>query len=93
MSQTTLHIKTDQEIKEKAEKFAKSNGITLTALVNLSLRQVLNTGQITLQEQLAPNAKTGKILKEALADYKAGRNIYKFNDIEDAIKHLHLENV
>jgi len=72
---TTIHIKTDKKVKERAERFAKANGLTLTAFINLSIHQVLNTGRLTIEEPLVPNTKTAKQLKKILNDADAGRNM------------------
>ena len=89
---TTLHIKTDKKVKERAEKLAKDNGITLTALINLSLRQTINFGKIALYaetENLEPNEGTKKILREALKDVRAGKNLSpRFASAEQAFDWL-----
>jgi len=72
---TTLHIKTDKKVKERAEKFAKHYGLTLTALVNLSLHQTLEQGQLNLNLPEVPNKKTARELKQMERDIKAGRNL------------------
>lgn len=86
---TMLHIKIDKKIKQQAEKFAKNNGLTITALVNLSLRGVLNNGGLMIGEPEIPNAKTAKILRQAIKDSKAGKGLSPvFDNMEDAIKYL-----
>lgn len=72
---TTIHIKTDKKVKERAEKFAKANGMTLTTFVNLSIHQVLNRGQLIVEEPFEPKAKTGKELKQILKDIEGGKNL------------------
>ena len=85
---TTLHIKTDKKIKDQAKKFAKANGITITALVNLSLRQIINNQSVPELPEI-PNAQTAKALRQAMKDSKTGKNMSpKFNNMEDAIKYL-----
>ena len=87
-----MHIKTDKALKQRAEKIAKANGLTLTALVNLSIRQTINTGTVTLEEPLEFNKKTQKELDKRLRDVKAGKNLSPvFDNMEDAIKYLGLE--
>lgn len=86
---TTLHIKTDKKVKERAEKFAKANGITVTALVNLSLHQVLNSGRLVIEEPLEPNAKTAKELKRIIKDADQGKNMSPvFSSVEAMDKYL-----
>mgnify|MGYP001588543014 CR=1 FL=1 len=89
---TIMHIKTDKSLKERAESIAKANGLTLTAFVNISIRQIINTGNITLEEPLEFNKKTQKELDKRLKDVKAGKNLSPvFNKMEDAIRYLGLE--
>lgn len=89
---TIMHIKTDSALKQRAEKLAHANSLTLTAFVNLSIRQTLNTGNITLEEPLEFNKKTQKELDKRLKDVKAGKNLAgPFNNMEEMIKSLGLE--
>jgi len=73
--QTMLHIKTDKKIRTQLTKIAKDNGLTVTALVNFSLRSLIKNPKIDLILYPEPNARTRKILDEAEEDFKAGRNI------------------
>ena len=89
---TTIHIKTDKKIKERADKFAKANGVTLTTFVNLSLKQSLDMGRIILksnEDTYEPNEKTRKELKKILSDIKTGKNLSPaFSNMDDAFKWL-----
>ena len=88
--QTTIHIKTDKAIKKRAEQFASQNGITLTALINIALRQVLTEKRLVIGEPLVPNAKTGKLLLQRSADAKKGKNMSPaFTDPKKALDWLH----
>ena len=92
MPQATLNIKTDQALMNQVKQLAGSFGISVTTFVNLSLRQSVSNRQLVVEEPLVPNAKTGKILKRAIKDIKAGRNLSpNFSNIEDAIRYLKLE--
>ena len=86
---TTIHIKTDSKVKARAERFAKANNMTLTTFINLSIHQVLNRGQLIIDEPLVPNAKTAKELKRILKDADAGKNMSPvFNSIEEMDTYL-----
>ncbi len=89
---TIMHIKTDKALKQRMDKLAKANGLTLTALVNLSIRQTLNMGTISLEEPMEFNQKTQKELDKRLRDVRAGKNLAgPFENMEAMIKSLGLE--
>ncbi|MBI4084623.1 MAG: type II toxin-antitoxin system RelB/DinJ family antitoxin, partial [Candidatus Levybacteria bacterium] len=45
--QTVIHIKADREVKENAQKAAKDLGLTLSDIINASLRNFIRTREIT----------------------------------------------
>ena len=67
--------KTEPELKRRAEKFARDTGMSLSDVVNLSLRQAVNLGRIVIEKPLMPNAKTARQLAAGLKDIKAGENL------------------
>jgi addiction module RelB/DinJ family antitoxin len=73
MKTAIINIKSDTSLKKGAEAFAQELGISLSDLVNLSLRYVVTTRSITLDLRPTPNKETAKILREELADIKAGK--------------------
>ena len=73
MKTTVINIKSDRSLKAGAEQFAKELGISLSDLVNLSLRYVVTTRSITLDLRPTPNAATDAILREELAHIKKGQ--------------------
>ena len=87
--QTMLHIKTDKKIRAQLTKIAKDNGLTVTALVNFTLRSLIKNPKIEPILYPEPNAKTQKRIAEALADFKTGRNISgPFNTAEELDQHF-----
>ncbi|MDO8591981.1 MAG: hypothetical protein Q7R60_03620 [bacterium] len=75
MSSTLLSIKTDDQTKQDLKAFAAELGISSTAFVNLVIRQALRDRRITLSTDFEPTPYLQKIIKEAEADYAAGKNI------------------
>jgi antitoxin component of RelBE/YafQ-DinJ toxin-antitoxin module len=71
---TILHIKTDKKVRDQVEKLAKTNGMTITALVNISLRSLINKPILELDLAPALNAKTKKAMLKAQEDRIAGNN-------------------
>ncbi len=76
MSKTiTMNIRMDEDTRKKLKDFAGQVGIPATSLVNASIKQMLRNQQVTLSTSLEPTPYLEKIIKEAEADYKAGKNI------------------
>ncbi len=69
---TMLNIKTDSKLKKEAQKVAKEMGLSISVLVNQSLRKLVETRSITFQAPLVPNAKTAKILDQVTKEIKTG---------------------
>lgn len=88
---TMLNIKTDSKLKKEAQKVAKEMGLSMSVLVNQSLKKLVETRSITFQAPLIPNAKTAKILDKAIKEIKVGE--YKkwptFETAKEMIDYLH----
>ncbi|HMA77663.1 MAG TPA: DUF6364 family protein [Candidatus Paceibacterota bacterium] len=72
---TVLSIKTDKETKAAAQEVAKSMGLTLSALVNSYLKQVVATRRVELYAPEPMSPELEATLTEIDADIKAGRNL------------------
>lgn len=89
MSQIPVTVKIDADVKQQAQKLAKSLGLSLSAIVENKLREVVRERRVIFDEELIPNEKTTKELKEIEADIKAGRNLSApFKSFEELEKHL-----
>lgn len=89
MKTAIINIKSDQSLKSGAEQFAKELGISLSDLVNLSLRYVLATRSITLDLRPEPNAETERIVRTELATIGAGKHASPaFSDTKEAFAWL-----
>lgn len=88
---TMLNIKTEKSLKTKAQKVARDLGLPLSAVLNQYLKEFVQEQRIVFQKPLVPNAKTRKILDEALKDIREG-NIEDFSPVfhnsKDAIAWL-----
>lgn len=71
---TVLNVKTDTDVKKKAQKLAKDLGVPLSTIVNAMLKQFIEEQKITLRKPLKPSKKLEKILAEIEEDRKHGRN-------------------
>jgi len=54
---------------------AKNFGLPLSAVVNIYLREFVREKRVVFSEPPMPNAKTRKILDQAISDIKAGKNL------------------
>ncbi|HUD07180.1 MAG TPA: hypothetical protein VMR34_04810 [Candidatus Saccharimonadales bacterium] len=88
MNTAILNIKTDPETKEQLKDFAAQVGLPVSALLNAQIKEMLRNGRVEFSTTLEPTPYLQKIIKEAEADYKAGRNITRTNSTEETIAHL-----
>ncbi|HEX9503960.1 MAG TPA: hypothetical protein VF974_06645 [Patescibacteria group bacterium] len=86
---TTMHIKVDQDIKDKSAKLAGRLGLSLSTIVNASLRNFIKTEtfSVSLGEEMTPYMKSW--IAEIEKDKKTGRNVSgPFNSIAELKAHL-----
>lgn len=90
MKTAIVSAKIDPKIKIGVQKAAREWGVSVSFLIDQSLRKVHEDhkrGAGFLE--LIPNKKTAKILKQAMEDSKTGKNIVgPFHTVEDFIKSL-----
>ena len=75
MSDTLLSIRTDSATKKEITEFADSVGLSVSAFVTVILRQAVKEGRVVLTPNLEPTPYLEKVMREAMNDYKAGKNI------------------
>ena len=70
-----ITLKTDREVKINAQKLAGDLGLTLSAIVNASLRQFIRDQGVNFSKipQMTPELE--RIIGIAEKDFKAGKNI------------------
>jgi len=88
---TAISFKIDKDVRDRARSVANKIGIPLSMVVNQQLKQFANDRRIEFYEPLIPNAKTRKILDEALRDIREGNEKAfspMFDNANDAIKWL-----
>ncbi|MBI2020051.1 type II toxin-antitoxin system RelB/DinJ family antitoxin [Candidatus Daviesbacteria bacterium] len=86
---TVIHIKTDKEVKENAQKAAKDLGLSLSDVINASLRNFIRTREVIFSDipQMTPELE--KRLEEVEEDIKQGRNLSpSFKNVDEAIAYL-----
>ena len=86
---TMINIKTDPEVKENAQKLAEDIGLSLSAVVNASLKQFIRDQGVHFSKAPRMSKSLEKLVAQARRDYKQGKNIAgPFTNAEDAIKYL-----
>ena len=87
---TVLSVKLDKKLKEQAQEVARAAGFRLSTLVNAYLNELVWKRRIEFEAPLELTPKLKKILDEADADIKSGKNLIgPFNGAKDAIAFLH----
>ena len=84
---TTMLIKTNKVLKQRAQKLAKKMGLPLGTLVNNYLRNFIVDRQAVFNAPM-PNKKTIRAIEEARRDIKAGKNLSGPFSASKFIQHL-----
>ena len=86
---TKVIFNVDKKVKEKAMKVAKAQGITISDFLSMSLTGFAK-GEKRVEIIEIPNAKTKRIINNAMKDIKARKNISPtFTNAKDALEWLH----
>jgi addiction module RelB/DinJ family antitoxin len=86
--ETVVSIKMDKKVKEQASKLAKEMGFSLSAVINATLYQFVKNKELHITVEPRMTAYLENIVAEAKRDYKAGRHIKRFKNMEDLIVDL-----
>ena len=88
MDTAIINIRTQTSVKEDLRKVAGELGLTVSALINGLIKQVIRTKRVEFEARPEiPNARMIKMLKESEEDYKNG-DFYSFDNAKNAIKFL-----
>ncbi|HCS78862.1 TPA: hypothetical protein DIV55_03895 [Patescibacteria group bacterium] len=94
MNTAAIYIKTNPEIKAKAQKIAKELGLSLSALVNAWLKQLVRTKTVTFSTSAEePSEYLKKLMKQAEKDYQKGNTSPAFKTGEEAVAWLKKQGV
>jgi addiction module antitoxin, relB/dinJ family len=89
MSTVTTSIKLDENIKRQAQEVAKSAGLTLSALINSYLTQVVATRHIELYAPEPMTPQLEALLTEIESSIATGDNLSKpFDSAEEFLADL-----
>ena len=82
---TVLNVKTDKEVKERAQALAKHLGIPLSTVVNAQLRSFIESGEFKLTREPELRPSVIKELNQAIKEIRAGKNLSpRFTTAADA---------
>ncbi|MBI4253075.1 type II toxin-antitoxin system RelB/DinJ family antitoxin [Candidatus Uhrbacteria bacterium] len=85
---TVISVKLDLSVRDSAREVAQSAGLTLSALINAYLRQVIATRHIELYAPEPMTPKLEKMIGRAEKDIAAGRVSKKFARAKDFLADL-----
>ena len=87
---TIITLKTDTEVKKNAQKLAGDLGLTLSAVVNASLRQFIRDQGVNFSKIPVMTPELERIIGKAEKDLRAGKNISPlFTNDQDMLDYLH----
>lgn len=72
---TVIHVKTDQEVKENAQRLARELGLTLSDIISASLRNFLRTREVYFSDIPRMTPELERLLGKVEKDIKRGRNL------------------
>ena len=86
---TVIHIKADIEVKKNAQKAAKDLGLTLSDVINASLRNFIRTREVVFSDVPKMTPELEKLLEGVEKDIKEGKNLSPaFDNAKDMDKYL-----
>jgi len=87
--QTVIHIKSDKEVKENAQKLARKLGLNLTDVINASLRNFIRTREVVFSDTPQMTPELEKLLDKVEEDIKHKRNLVgPFKNAKEANDYL-----
>jgi len=88
MNTAVINIKTNPQIKAKAQAIAEELGFSLSSLINGYLKHLVKTRAVHFTTSEQPSDWLIKILRENKKDIKAGRVSPSFDNVDDSIAWL-----
>lgn len=85
---TVISVRTNKDIKNQAAQVAESAGISLSALINSYLRQIVATRRIELYAPEPMTPKLESLVAEVEAELADGKVSKKFSNAEDFLADL-----
>lgn len=93
MNTAIINIKTQPEVKLKAQEIARKLGLSLSSLINGFLRQFVKTKKITFSLDEKPNEYFRRTLTKARKSWKEGKGSPVFHTGREAVKWLEEQGI
>lgn len=87
MQTSIVNVKVNPEVKKKAQQVAADLGLSLSALINGYLRNLIKTKVVHFDLKEEPSEYLIQSIKEAEEDIKAGR-LLTFKNLKDSLGYL-----
>ncbi len=87
MNTTVLNVRVESKVKTEAAKVADTLGLTLSAIVNATLRNLVKSKSVSFSESYEPTPYLKRLIKEASKEYEDGKTIKCINS-RDAKKYV-----
>jgi addiction module RelB/DinJ family antitoxin len=88
MNTAVINIKTEPEIKIKAQTIAKELGLNLSSVINAYLVQLIKTKTVIFSTSEEPTNYFLKMLADSQKEIKTEKTARNFKKAEDAISYL-----
>src|SRR3990167_7650185 len=88
MNTAIVNVKVNPTVKRQAQKVAEDMGLSLSALVNGFLKNLVKTKTVTFTASEEPTPYLLRALKESKENIKAGRVSKSFSNAKEAIAYL-----
>jgi addiction module RelB/DinJ family antitoxin len=85
---TQVNVKIDNAVKKQAQRRAKDLGLSLSSVVNATLKQFARTGELELSSAPRITPYLEKVVLQARKDYAEGKTSGPFDNVEDLMRHL-----
>lgn len=88
MNTSVINIKTEASTKSQAQKVASALGLSLSALINAYLKELIKTKRVEFSVEQTPSPYLIKAIKQAQANSNKGKVSPSFKSAKDAIAWL-----
>lgn len=86
---TMINIKTDAEVKREVQRLAKKLGLSLSDVMNASLRNFIRTREIRVSDIPHMTPELERLLARVEQDLKTRKNLFPlFKTGKEAVRHL-----
>jgi addiction module RelB/DinJ family antitoxin len=90
MNTAIINIKTDKDLKTEIQKLAAELGISVSALINGYLKQVVKSQKVIFTTEEKPSKFLIEAIKQARSERKEGKSSPVYDNAEEAIKWLEI---